>query len=190
MRAALPLLVMSALLSACSVDRGQLRGRQIHVAVLPVRAAAGVVVKAPSGGTVRLLLGGNDARAVLRDALVHGLADLGFLVQDPAVTGTRLAAARRAAEAEGAPLTAGRLARALGVEAVLLAQVRAWDLSVLRSQRRARIGLEGTLYDSGGKLLWEGRNEREVMSIRMYRASQDWRAYVREAAQRALESMP
>lgn len=182
-RVTVPLGLLMLLAIGCAPTRGELRGRRLRVAILPVSAASGQVITTPTGGTIRLIAGQRGAREQVRHALALRLEELGFRVQAPGATDDRLHGMAKGARA-------GQIARDLGVDLVMTGQITAWDPALVRSQGRMHLALFTQLFDAKGARRWQGRSERQVTEIRAYRARQDWRRHVQAAVDQLLATIP
>lgn len=158
----------------------------LYVAILPVDVTPGVVARAPESSTIRVILGSGGPREALRDALVDGVATEGYPVQGPDLTRDALVRVDR----EGGGRSPGELARRLGVDAVLVSELRAFDAAHMRTQSRVVIDLALRLIDRDGHVLWTGENEPKVVTVRAYRADMDYRAYLNAAVDDALGTLP
>lgn len=158
----------------------------LYVAVMPVEVTPGVVARAPETSTIRAIAGSGGPREALHDALVSDVASEGYPVMAPDLMLHTLAQIERGGQ-RPAP---GPLAVRLGVDAVLLSELRAFDAAHMRTQHRVVIDLALRLVGRDGQVLWTGENTPKVVVVRTYRADMDYRAYMDAAADSALSTLP
>lgn len=158
----------------------------LYVAVLPVEVAPGVVARAPETSTLRVILGSGGPRDALHDALVSGIATEGYPVMAPELVRHALLAMDR----EGQRPAPGVIAERLGVDAVLLSELRAFDAGHMRTQSRVVVDLALRIVGRDGAVLWSGENRPKAVTVRTYRADMDYRAYMDAAADSALSALP
>ena len=182
------LLAALALVAACASTPPLTAGSgapPLYVAVLPVEVAPGVRVRAPVTSTVRALFGAGTTEA-LRDGIASGIATEGYTVQAPEITADKLHTAAGTAD----PSDMGALARALGVDAVAHAEVLDWDASCMVTHGRVLLALAVTLYDRQGTVVWRGESTPSTVTVRLYNARRDIRAYMNVAVDSALSTLP
>lgn len=185
---ALPLLVLLALASCAStppLTAGPGKG-PLYVAVLPVAVEPGVVARAPETSTIRVLIGAAGPREALHDAILSGVVSEGYPVMMPDLLDHALALMDR----DGGRPAPAAIAERLGVDAVLVSELRAFDASHMRTQHRVVVDLAVRLVGRDGHVLWQGENDPKVVVVRTYRADMDYRAYMDEAADSALATLP
>lgn len=158
----------------------------LYVAVMPVEVVPGVVARAPETSTIRAIIGSGGPREALHDALVSGVASEGYPVMATDLMLHTLAQIQR----DGPRPAPGPLAERLGVDAVLFAELRAFDAAHMRTQHRVVVDLALRLVGRDGSVLWAGENDPKTVVVRTYRADMDYRAYMDAAADSALSSLP